>query len=73
VHTVNMLGMCISYTGQSMLHTPYHHILLNKVLHIPHTKKNLISIHKLTSHNHAYPEYHPHFFLVKDQTSRKVM
>jgi hypothetical protein len=29
--------MSISHTGQSMLHTPYRHILLHKVLHVPHS------------------------------------
>jgi hypothetical protein len=60
--------MSISYTGQSTLHTPYHHILLNRVLHVPCKKKRLIYVHKLTSDNHVYLEYHPRYFLVKDQT-----
>jgi hypothetical protein len=72
VHTANGLGMSISYTGHSTLHTPYHHILLNRVLHVTRKKKRHIYVHKLTS-NQVYLEYHPHYFLVKDQTSKKVL
>jgi hypothetical protein len=65
--------MTISNTGQSMLYTPYCRILLNKVLHVPRTKKNLIYVHRLTSDNHVYLEYHPHYFLVTDQMSKKIL
>jgi hypothetical protein len=66
-------SMRIDYIGNSILHTPTHDICLNKVLYVPSTHKNLISIHYLTTDNPIFIEYHSRYFLVKDQATRKVL
>jgi hypothetical protein len=47
--------------------------MLNNVLHIPSTQKNLISVHHFTLDNATFTEFHPYFFLIKDQKMRKVL
>jgi hypothetical protein len=59
VHTANGASMKISHLGKSIIRTPYRHLLLNKVLHVPSTTKNLISVHRFTSDNNVFIEFHP--------------
>jgi hypothetical protein len=47
--------------------------MLNNVLHIPSTQKNLIFVHHFTLDNATFTEFHPYFFLIKDQKMRKVL
>jgi hypothetical protein len=65
--------MMINYVGHSTLHTPTHNIHLNNILHVPSTHKNLLSVHKLTTDNPIFIEYHSHYFLVKDRATRNVI
>jgi hypothetical protein len=65
IQTDSGSGMGIDYIGNSILHTPTLDIYLNKVLYVPGTHKNLISIHHLTTDNPIFIEYHSHYFLVK--------
>jgi histone deacetylase 1/2 len=73
VHTASGEGMRISHVGKSLVHTPRRDLLLNNVLYIPEANKNLVSVHRLTSDNHAFIEYHPDHFLIKDQATRRVL
>jgi hypothetical protein len=73
IQTTSGSGMGIDYIGNSILHTPTRDLYLNKVLHVPSTHKNLVSIHRLTTDNPIFIEYHSHYFLVKDQAMRKVL
>jgi hypothetical protein len=73
IQTASGSGMGIDYIGNSILHTPTLDICLNKVLYVPSTHKNLISIHRLTTDNPIFIEYHSHYFLVKDRATRKVL
>jgi hypothetical protein len=72
IHTANG-GMQISHVDHSTLSTPYGNLLLKNVLHVPSAKKNLVSIHRFTSDNHVFIEYHPYFFLVKDPATRRTL
>uniref|UniRef100_A0A0A9DK46 GAG-pre-integrase domain-containing protein n=1 Tax=Arundo donax TaxID=35708 RepID=A0A0A9DK46_ARUDO len=36
-------------------------------------KKSFVYVHCLTFDNNVYLEFHPHFFLVKDQTTKKTL
>jgi hypothetical protein len=65
--------MKISHIGHSIFHTPDSSMNLNNILHVPHTSKNLLSIHKLTLDNDAFIEFHPFFFLIKDQETRTTL
>jgi hypothetical protein len=65
--------MQIIHVGNSTLHTPSRDLFLKNVLHVPSSKKNLVSIHRFTRDNHVFIEYHPYFFLVKDPSTKKVL
>jgi hypothetical protein len=73
IQTASGSSMGIDYIGNSILHTPTHDLCLNKVLHIPITQKNLVSIHRLTTDNLIFIEYHSRYFLIKDRVTRKVL
>jgi hypothetical protein len=73
IQTTSGSGMRINYIGNSTLQTPTRNLHLNKILHVPSTQKNLLSIHKLTTDNPIFIEYHSRYFLVKDQATRKIL
>lgn len=73
VHTANGAGMSISNIGHTVLHTPSSNLHLNNILHVPSTRKNLVSVHKLALDNNAFLEFHPNFFLIKDRATKKVL
>jgi histone deacetylase 1/2 len=47
--------------------------LLNNILHVPDASKNLLSVNHIAFDNHAYVEFWPKFFLIKDQVTKKVV
>jgi hypothetical protein len=73
VHAANGTCMTISCISKSVIPTPSRDLVLNNVLHVPSTHKNLISVHRFTLDNDTFIEYHPFFFLIKDQKTRKVL
>jgi hypothetical protein len=73
IHTASGAGMKIHQIGQSTLYTPNRNLLLNKVLYSPKAHKNLISVHRFTNDNNTFLEFHPNFFLVKDQETKRVL
>jgi hypothetical protein len=40
---------------------------------VPSAKKNLVSVHRLAADNHAFLEFHPDFFLIEDQATKKTL
>ena len=73
VHTTSGSGMEIMHIGHTQFHTHDRPLHLNNVLHVPQASKNLISVHKLAHDNHAYLEFWPEFFSIKDQETGKVL
>jgi histone deacetylase 1/2 len=73
IHTASGVGMKIQQIGQSVVHTPDRKFLLNNVLYAPTANKNLISVHHFTADNNAFLEFHPDFFLVKDQATKRTL
>jgi hypothetical protein len=73
VNTAGGHGMIISHVGHSTVRTPAHNFHLTDVLHVPHASKNLLSVHKFTYDNRVFIEFHPFFFLIKDQVTRRVL
>ena len=63
----------ISHIGQSIIKTPHRDIRLNDVLLVPHASKHLASVHIITIDNGVFIEFHPFFFLIKDQVTRRVL
>jgi hypothetical protein len=66
IHTGNGSGMKITRIGTSLIPTSGCDLVLNKVLHVPSTHKNLIYVHCFTLDNDTYIKFHPFFFLIKD-------
>jgi hypothetical protein len=73
VHTADGNGMVISHTGYSKLHTPHSTLHLHDILYVPNASKNLLSVHKLCLNNNVFIEFHPWFFLIKDQVTRRIL
>jgi hypothetical protein len=73
IHTTNNSGMEITRIGTSVIPTSDRDLVLNKVLHVPSTHKNLISVHRFTLDNDTYIKFHPFFFLIKDRKTGKVL
>jgi len=73
VHTANGSGMKISSIGHAILHTPGKDLHLQNILHVPSASKSLASIHRLTSDNNAFIEFHPNLFLIKDRATKKII
>jgi hypothetical protein len=73
LHAANDAGMEISRIGKSIVPTPSRNLVLNNVLHVPTAHKNLIFVHRFTLDNNTFIEFHPYFFLIKDQKMRKVL
>jgi hypothetical protein len=65
--------MHITHVGQSTILSPDHNLHLHNVLHAPSSKKNLVSVHHLTSDNNVFLEFHPNFFLMKDLDTKNVL
>jgi hypothetical protein len=59
VHAANDTSMMIKRIGHFTVSTPYWHILLKNVLHVPRATRNLASVHQLTSNNDIFLELHP--------------
>jgi histone deacetylase 1/2 len=73
VGTADGTCMRISHIGSSILRTPHNSFQLYDVLHVPSVSKNLLSVHKFTLDNHVFIEFHPFFFLIKDQATRRIL
>ena len=68
-------GKCISikHIGSVALPTNNKPLRLCTILHTPEITKQLVSVSKLCYDNNAFVEFHPSFFLVKDQFTKKVL
>jgi hypothetical protein len=73
IHTANGAGMSISNVGEAIVSTQNHDLKLKQILHVPHAKKSLISVHRFTSDNNVLLKFHPYFFLIKDRATRRLL
>jgi hypothetical protein len=73
IHVANGVGMSISHVGEATIHTQNHNLKLNLVLHVPQASKNFIFVHRFTSYNNVFLEYHPYFFFIKDRATKKLL
>jgi hypothetical protein len=63
IHAANGSGMDITHIGNTIIPASTHNLVLNNVLHVPSTHKNLISVHRFTLDNDTFIEFHPFFLL----------
>jgi hypothetical protein len=68
IHATNGVGM-----DSTHIPTSHGNIGLNNVLRVPYTHKNLIFVHCFTLDSDMFIEFHPYFFLIKDQKPKKVV
>ena len=73
IHTASGAGMDISHIGHTNVHAPSRDLHLNNVLHVPKATKNFVSVYHLAADNHAYLQFHPNFFLIKDQATKSTL
>ena len=73
VHNADGSGMEISNIGHSIIHSPHRDIHLNNIHHCPSSSKNLLSVHRIALDNHVFLEFHPFFFLIKDQVTKQIL
>jgi hypothetical protein len=73
IHTASGSGMEIKHVGPTTVLTQSRILHLNNVLHVPEAAKNLVSVHRLSKDNYAFIEFHPNFFLIKDQATRNMI
>ena len=73
IHVNDMASLPIKNIGFTTLSTPTNSFILNKLLHVPQIRKNLISVSQFTSDNNVNLEFHFSSFLLKDQATRRVL
>ena len=65
--------MQILSTGSKTMHKNSHSLKLNNILHVPHIKKNLLSVKKFVKDNNIFWEFHPEFCGVKDSVTHQTL
>jgi histone deacetylase 1/2 len=73
IHTASGSGMDIHHVGHSVFHTHTHDLHLNNILYVPKATKSILSTSRLARDNHAFVEYWPNSFFVKDQDTIEVL
>ena len=63
----------ILHTGSKFFSSTSINFHLKKVYHVSHLTTNLISVSKFCTDNNVFSQFHPKFFLVRDQVSRQVL
>lgn len=63
----------IKHIGQSTLITQYKPLFLNKILHVPSIKKQLMFVNKIAKDNKCYFKLYDTHFIVKDQIKKKLL
>jgi hypothetical protein len=58
---------------KTIISTSHCDLVLDNVLHVLSTHKNLIYVHRFTLDNDTFLEFYPYFFLIKDHKTRKVL
>ena len=69
----NGAGMEISHIGQSHIKTPYKNLEIKDILHVPNASKTLLSVRRIALDNNVFLEFHPFFFLIKDQVTKEIL
>jgi histone deacetylase 1/2 len=59
--------------GHATLRTPNRNLYLENILHVPKAHKSLASVHRITSDNNVFLEFHPNFFLIKDRATKTTL
>lgn len=63
----------ISHVGSKLLSTAHTNFKLNNVFHVPNIAAKFISAPNLCHDNNSFFEFHPYYYYIKDQKTRKVL
>ena len=63
----------ILHTVTKIFQFPSKVFQLKRVLHAPHLATNLVSVSQFYVDNNTFVEFHPQFFFVKEQVTKKVL
>lgn len=66
-------GLRISSVGRATLSTKFKSLCLTNILHVPKLSLPLLSVHRFTTENDVFFEFHKSFFVVKDYTTKAVL
>jgi len=66
-------GLRVSHIGSLVFHSLTRAFQLKDTLCVPSIRKNLISVHHFTTQNNVFLEFHPFYFLVKDQITGAIL
>lgn len=70
-------GQCHRYEFYSCcsIYSSYHirNLFSNNILHVPQAKKNIASVSSLHLRQFCFLEFHPKFFLIKDQATKTTL
>ncbi|CAL9028341.1 unnamed protein product, partial [Prunus brigantina] len=66
-------GLSITHVGSSSFSSSTGSFHLSNILHVPDITKQLLSVHQFSKDNNCYFEFHPSFFVVKDQITGKPL
>jgi hypothetical protein len=69
----NGIGLHITHIGTGNLSTPNASLLLQNVLCVPAIQKHLLFVQKFTTDNSVFFEFWPNYFLVKDQSTKRIL
>jgi hypothetical protein len=72
IHTKNGSDMNTTRIGNTIIPTSSRNLVLNNVLHVAATHKNLISIYLFTLDNNTDIKFHPYFFLDQGLKNEEV-
>ncbi|KAL5845744.1 hypothetical protein ACOSQ3_009268 [Xanthoceras sorbifolium] len=73
IYMGNGNALTIASIGDNSFDSNNHIFRLRNILHIPQITKNLLSVSKFVRENAVFIEFHPHFCLVKDRVTKKVL
>ncbi|KAF7841251.1 Retrovirus-related Pol polyprotein from transposon TNT 1-94 [Senna tora] len=69
----NGKGLEIHHIGHSSLLSSNSPVKLQKIMHVPTIKYNLLSVSKLTNDNNVFVEFHSDKFFVKSQDTNQIL
>lgn len=69
----NGKGIRVSRIGKTTVSFGDRQFLLSNILLVPHLKYQLLSVQRFAKYNSCFSKFHGSHFLVKDETSRKVL
>ncbi|GAA0175198.1 transmembrane signal receptor [Lithospermum erythrorhizon] len=73
VQVANGQHLNIHNTGTVCLSSPSRLLFLHNTFHAPNARTSLLSVQKFCADNGAYFEFHPSYFVVKDQVTHRLL